>query len=512
MINKLKTALFSILPIIAFVLLIHLFVGKVDTNVLLCFLIGSVILIVGQAVFLTGIENSIEPMGEFVGGAVSTNKRFYIFLIFGLVFGLFSTIAEPDMQVFATKVVIAGFNINKFLFLIVAGFGVGAFISIALLRLAFKASLNIVLFISYLIVVVLAAFSSESGFCMSLDAGANTTGVVTSPFLLALGVGVARLTSSNKNSADEDSFGLIALSSVGPIIAVLILNIIINGSSAPDGVLLDNAHANTGVLVLIKSTLLDVAFSIIPLVVVFFVFEALFIKISRQEKKKLMLGSVITFVGFFLFLFGIELGLTSMGEAIGFVLGKTGSVVIISVITALLSFFIVFSEPSIRILSKKIEEVTNGTIRSTLVLVATGISIMLATVLVVLRIEYNISIWWYVGVVYGLAFLLMIIVPKMFSAVAFDSSGVATGTLTVAFIFPIMMGVSGGKDSFGVIAILTMVPILVMQVIGLMYILHVRVDNRVKRKMLVNLSKTEDKFSNVKKLKTHHELNYGSDI
>lgn len=506
MIKKLKTAAFSILPIIAFVLLIHFFVGKISTNILVTFLIGAVVLILGQAVFMVGIENSIEPMGGFVGGSVSTNKRFYIFIIFGLVFGVFSTIAEPDMQVFATKVASGGFGFGKFLFLIVAGVGVGSFISLALTRIVTRFNLNILLFISYAVIIVLAGFSSESGFAMSLDAGANTTGVVTSPFLLALGVGVARLVSSNKSSS-EDSFGLIALSSAGPIIAVLVLNLIVNGTADASVLAVSNVASeslNVGELAL--STLIDVAFSIIPLVVVFFVFEALFIKISRQEKKKLLLGSLITFIGFYLFLFGIELGLTGMGEAVGKVLKDSGNMVLISVITALLGFFVVFSEPSIRVLSRQIEDVTNRNIKSSVVLISTAVAIMLASVLVVLRLFYDISIWWYVGVIYGLSFILALFVPKLFTAIAFDSGGVATGTLTVAFIFPIISGVAGGGlDGYGSIAILTMVPILVMEVLGLVYVVQVQVDKRVARKILVSLSKTEDKFSNIKKLKAKHE-------
>lgn len=507
MIKKLKTATFSILPIVAFVLIIHFFVGSVNTGVLVNFLIGSVILIIGQSVFLTGIENSIEPMGEFVGGSVSTNKRFYIFIIFGLIFGVFSTIAEPDMQVFASKVIIMGFGFNKFAFLLVAGLGVGAFISISLLRIVTKFSLNLLLFISYAIVFVLAIFNSETAFGVGLDAGANTTGVVTSPFLLALGVGVARLTSSRQ--AADDSFGLIALSSVGPVIAVLILNLL-TGDVSQDVASVTSSNAmDSGVLSMVLEVFIDVAFSIIPLIIVFFVFEALFIKISKQEKKKLLFGSFITMVGFFLFLFGIEFGLTDMGEAIGVALGKTENILLIMFVTSLLGFFVVFSEPSIRVLSTQIEDVTNRNISSKVVMVATGLAIMLASIFVVLRIYFDISLWWFAGVVYGLAFVLSLFVPKLFTAIAFDSSGVATGTITVAFIFPIMIGLSGGGlNGFGTIAILTMVPCLVMEILGLVYAIQVKVDRRVAKKILLSLSKTEDKFSNIKNLKKRHEELY----
>ena len=498
MIKKLKTISLSLLPIFIFVLGIHFFVEQLETEVFWNFFIGGAILIVGQTIFLTGIEKSIEPMGEYIGNSVSSNKRFYIYVIFGIVFGVFATIAEPDMQVFAGTVVLAGFNVNKFVFLVVAGLGVGVFIAIALVRLALKFNLGITLLVSYLIVFVLAIFVEESSFAMGLDVGANTTGVVTSPFLLALGIGVASITSTGREKS-ENGFGFIALSSVGPMIAVLLLTLLTGG-------------AGTGSASVVKEyplwleTLIDVSFSIIPLVVVFFIFEALFIKISKQEKKKLLLGSLITFVGFFLFLFGINLGLTDMGVAIGAVLSHADSVAMSVLICALLGFLVVFSEPSIRILAEQIENATNRNIRSGLVVTAIAISVMISMALCVLRVVYDISFWWYAGIIYGLAFILMIFAPKLFVAIAFDSSGVATGTMVVAFLFPIMSGLAGNlSESFGMLATLCMTPIVIMEILGVVYRIVVRVETKKTTRILLRLSKTEDKFSNIKALKVRHE-------
>ena len=498
MIKKLKTISLSLLPIFAFVLIIHFFVEKIETEVFWNFFIGSLIVIIGQAVFLIGIEKSIEPMGEFIGNSTTTNKRFYVYIIFGVVFGVFATIAEPDMQVFAGQVVLAGFNVSKLVFLLVAGLGVGVFIALALVRVATKFSLRWTLFISYAVVIVLALFVNDSVFAMSLDVGANTTGVVTSPFLLSLGLGVASITSAGDRRS-ENGFGFIALSSVGPIIAVLIL-MLFTGRSTVGVSVVEQADP------LWLGTLKDVCFSIIPLVVVFFIFEAIFIKISKQEKKKLLLGSVIAFVGFYLFLFGINFGLSNMGKALGGVLRDVDSVVIVIMVCSLLGFLIVFSEPSVRILAKQIEDATNRNIKSWLVVTAIAISVMISMVICVFRITYEFSIWWCVGIIYGLAFVLMLFAPKLFVAIAFDSSGVATGTMVVAFLFPIMSGLSGNLiDSFGMIAILCMTPILVMEILGLVYKIEVNVEAKKTARILVRLSRTEDKFSNIKKLKEKHE-------
>lgn len=499
--KKLKTILFSVMPIVAFVLIMHLFVAKIQTEVFLHFFIGTAILILGEVVFLTGIENSIEPMGEFVGDSVSNNNRFIVYVIFGLVFGVFATIAEPDMQVFASSVVVAGFKVNKFLFLLVAGLGVGAFISLALVRVATKFSLVWTLVISYAIVFVLGAFAGETAFGVGLDVGANTTGVVTSPFLLALGVGVAGITSAGK-PRDEDSFGFIALSSVGPMISVLVLSLFVE-----QGEPLKSTAINSSPLWL--EVLKDVSFSIIPLVLVFFIFEAIFIKISKQEKKKLLLGSLITFVGFYLFLFGINFGLKGMGEALGGILRGFDNVVIVMMIAAILGFLIVFSEPTIKILGKKIEEVTNQNIKSPLVVTAIAVSVMISMALCVARIVFDVSIWWFVGIIFGLSFVLILFAPKLFVAIAFDSAGVATGTMTVGFLFPIMSGLSGSvADSFGMIAILCMTPILVMELLGVVYRITLEADNRRTNKILLRLSRTEDKFSNIAKLKKEYDSKF----
>ena len=498
MIKKLKTIGLSLLPIFAFVLIMHFFVQKIETEVFVNFFIGSFILIIGQVVFLTGIENSIEPMGEFIGNSVSSNSRFYVYIIFAIIFGIVSTVAEPDMQVFSSTVVVAGYNINKFLFLIVAGVGVGTFIAVALVRVALKFSFNITLFVSYLAVFVIAVFAGEEALGLSLDVGANTTGVVTSPFLLALGISVAKMVSGNKVK-DEDGFGFIALSSVGPVLTVSILMLFVGKTGAGVG----GQSLNSPLWL---ETLLDVSLSIIPLVVVFFIFEAFVIKISKQEKKKLLFGSFITFIGFYLFLFGINFGLGDMGEALGLILKGIDNPALISIICALLGFLIVFSEPSVRILANQIEEATNRNIRAPLVLTSIAISVMVAMAMCVVRIVYGFSIWWYVGIVYGLAFILMFFAPKLFVSIAFDSSGVATGTMAVAFLFPIISGLAGSvSGGFGMIAVLSMTPILVMEILGVVYRIVVRVDNRKTAKILLSLSRTEDKFSNMAKLKERHE-------
>ena len=507
MLQKLKAVSLSVLPIVAVVMLIHFTMYEFTSATILNFMIGLVLLILGQVVFLTGLDISIVPMGEFVGNSVNDKKRFYIYIIFGLIFGIVSTIAEPDFQVLVAKISVAGIGIPKWFILVGAGVGVGIMLAVGMVRIVMGHSLNLMLFIMYALLAVLSVFLSEKAFAISLDAGAGTIGVITSPFLLALGIGVAKIITHSRNTdSGAENFGLISLSATGSLVAMAILSLIFAENKA-------SAVSVGGTTSIWISILTDCVLSLLPLVIVFFIFEAFFIKISWHEKRKLLFGSVVTFVGFYMFLFGIEFGFSEMGYELGNALLVLNNKILTVVLCAVLGFFIVFCEPSIRNLAKQIEDVTNRNIRSGLVIIAIAFSVVISNVLCVLRIYYEFSIWWIFGIGYGLIFIIMPFVPKLFSAIAFDSGGVANGTLTVAFVLPIMMALAGNSATgFGTIGIMVMTPVLIIEILGLIY--KVLLDSEVKKsqRMLLRLSKTEDQFSNIEKLRIQHEREFGGRV
>ena len=503
MLQKLKSTTLSILPLIGFVLLVHFTMYKFSNTLLINFLLGCAILIVGQVIFLTGIDNSIVPMGQYVGNSVTDQKKFYIFVIFGFIFGVLTTIAEPDLQVLVGKITQAGFGIPKVLILIGAGVGVGALISLGLIRIVTKHSLGLVLFVLYAIITILAIFVDENSFMMCMDASACTTGVVTSPFLLALGIGVAKMVSANGKSSGEENFGLIALSSAGPIIIMLFLTIIFSGAGV------SSVTVESSVSSLFVETLKDVSFSLFPLFIAFFVFEMIFIKISKTERLKLSLCSLVTFIGLYLFLFGIQFGLSEMGSEFGKALASIDNLTLTIVICSFLGFSLVFCEPSIRILAGQIEEVTNRNLKIPFIMISMAISIFLSFGLIILQLYFQFSVWWIYGIIFGLVFALMPLVPKLFVAIAFDSSGVATGTITVAFIFPLMASLNPSAGGFGTLAIMGMVPILVLEILGLAFRINVDVETRKTQKLLLKLSRTEDKYSNIQELQKKHNQEFG---
>ena len=497
--ERLYPPLFAVVPIVIFVLVVHFFFYRFETRTLIYFLIAAATFIVGQIVFLYGIDSSIVKMGEYVGNSSNKLSKFFIVLIFGFIFGLLSTVAEPDLQVFAGEAVNSGFVVPKILLMFGAGFGVGAFISLALYRIISKIPLNVLLFGSYAVLFILAFFVDELSFATSLDIGSTTTGVVTSPFLLAIGMGVARMKPSSKDSR-EDNFGLIALSSVGPIICVLILSLVFKGR-------VQSASETAESLPLWLETLKDVSFSLLPLLAVFFVFEVIFIKIPWREIKKLILGSIITFIGFYIYLFSIEFGFVDLAREIGVFLGTTGSLIVVIFVCSLLTFFTCYSEPSIVVLGEQVEKVTNGNIKSKMVVTTIAISLVISISLAVLRLFFEISILYIAIPVFVLAFILSFFTSKTFTALAFDSAGIASGTLCVAFIFPILLGIgeSSVQFAYGAVAICSMIPIVVVQVFGIMYEITVKIEVKKTQKLLVSFSSTTDEFSNISALEIRHK-------
>lgn len=500
--KRMRSPLFAITPIVAFVLVVHFFFHRFETVTLVSFLVGSVIFVFGQVIFLLGLEKSLVPMGEYVGNSSDKLGKFFVILIFGFVFGLFSAIAEPDLQVFANSAIAEGFPVPRILFVFGAGFGAGTFIALALYRLTTKIPISVVIFGFYIIAFVLAIFVSEKNFSIALDASVTTMGVITSPFLLSLGVGVARMKGSSASNR-QDNFGLIAISAIGPFIMLLILAFIFRNSSAVASVGGDG-------LPLWLETLKDVSLSLLPLIGVFFVFEIIFIKISNREVKKLLLGSLVAFAGFFLYLFSIELGFVGMGEEIGKFLGSVGSAWVAVAVCSVFSFFICFSEPAVKILGEQVEKISNGNIKAKLVVTTIGISIVIAVFLSVFRVFFGISIWYFIIPIFSLAFILSFFASKTFTAIAFDSAGVAAGSLTIAFVFPIMLGMSAGSalsTAFGVVAICSMTPIVIVQIMGILYKISVKIESKREAKLLIRFSRTADKYSNIEALeKRHNEL------
>ncbi len=493
--KKLKEVLISILPIAAIILVLHFTICPFETKTLINFLIAVVLLSLGEVFFLTGVDSTIMTMGEMVGGSVNKVSKFCLFLLFAFLFGMFATIAEPDVQVFADQVIEVGaLTINKYALMFIIGAGVGLFIAFALLRILKHINLKFVLTGGVLLLFLIAAFVPDSFIAIAFDSGGCTVGIVTTPFLLSLASGVVE--KSSKNSIDN--FGVVGVASLGPVLAMLLLGLFVRGNGATTVV--ESMSYNIFVDVLYNT-----AMAIIPLVAVFYIFQILYLKLPKRKKLAMAVGVLVTFVGFYLFLFAINLGFTTAGAAMGEKLSSQSLWVII-LVYLVFAFAIVFTEPAIRVLGAQVESITQGNINRKIIIIGIAIAMMLAVVLSVLRVYYNFSIWYILGIGYGLAIILMLFSPSLFVSIAFDSGGVASGPISTAILLPAIRALAGSTaEGFGFIGILAVTPIIVVEFIGVIYNIKILGLKKNRQKVALRISYGAEKYSNMEKLEKRYK-------
>ena len=492
--KKLKEVLISVLPIVAIVLLLHFFVVKFDTTLLIHFFIATILLVLGEVFFLTGVDSTIMPMGQMVGANSSKVNNLALFLFYAFLFGMFATVAEPDCQTLAGEISRNGINISATALLFIIGAGVGLFVAFALLRIAKHVPIRIIFLVSFVAIFVMASFSNQSFLAIAFDSGGATIGIVTTPFLLALTSGIVNKNGKNSN----DNFGVIGIAGLGPVIAILILSLFLDGSSAE--VVAETSRFNIFVTVLYNTFM-----AIIPLVAVFYIFQIIYIKLPKKKKLSMVVGVLVTFVGLYMFLFSVNFGLLEMGSAIGKGLASK-NIFIILIIYAMFAFAIVFTEPAIRVLGAEIEAQTQGNINRKIVIIAIAIGVTLAVIMSALRIYFNLNIWYFLGIGYAVIAALMILCDPMFVAIAFDGGGVAGGPIGTALLMPSMIALSGtANGGFGFIALASMMPVLMLEIIGVCYNIKVKGISKNARKIFARISYGADKYSNMTKLEARYK-------
>lgn len=476
----------SVLPIGALVTLLALTVAPIDPMLLAQFWIGAVLLILGLAIFLMGADIGMQPMGEFIGSSLTRSRSLWFMSLSAFILGAVITVAEPDLQVLASQVnEVSGGLVGRYLLIACVSLGVGIFLVVAMLRIVFRVRLSTLLFILYGIVFAVAAFTSPDFLAVAFDSGGVTTGPMTVPFILALGVGVSAVRGGK--GAEDDSFGLVALSSIGPILSVLIMGIVYRNAAttAPEvktpeeGLLLPFLHA-------IPEILAEVAMALSPLLVIFIVFQLVRLKMPKKRFRKILTGLLYTCIGLTLFLVGVNAGLMPAGYELGTVLGKLEFNWILVPVGLLTGFSIVFAEPAVRVLNAEVERVTGGHIKRRAMLFTLSIGVALGVGLSMLRIVLGgISLWWYIIPGYLLALILSRFVPQVFVGIAFDSGGVASGPMTATFLLALCLGAAQVtnadvlRDAFGVVAMVAMMPLLAIQMLGLIYKINTA---RIKRR------------------------------
>ena len=471
--ENLRESTVSVLPIVVIVLLLCLTVAPVSADLLRCLLIGALFVIAGMGLFSLGAEASMTPIGNRIGTALTKTRNLPLILVVSFMLGFAVTIAEPDLQVLAETVP----HINNTVLLVTVGLGVGFFLAVCMLRIVTGVHLRWLLIAFYGIVFLLAAFAAPDFLSVAFDSGGVTTGPMTVPFILALGVGVSYIRSDAR--AEADSFGLVALCSIGPILAVLILSFFYTESSGTQELatasFTDTAAIGAAYLQGLPKYLGEMAVALLPIVGIFIIFQLLTLHMPRRNLLKIVIGILYTYIGLVLFLTGVNVGFSALGRVLGAELAAGWTRWLLIPLSMLLGWFIISAEPAVAVLEAQIEEVSAGTIPGSAIKTSLSIAIALAMGLSMLRVLTGISIMWFLVPGYLIALGLSFFVPDLYTAIAFDSGGVASGPMTATFMLQFMIGASsvvGGNplsDAFGVVAMVAMMPLISIQMVGVIY-------------------------------------------
>ena len=471
--EKLLEALQAVLPIVAIVLVLCFSIAPVSPSILLCFLLGAAMIIVGIMFFTLGAEMSMSPMGERVGAMLTKSRSVPLIIGVGFLLGFLITISEPDLQVLANQVP----SIPNMTLILSVAAGVGLFLVVAFLRMLLGIALPKLLVVFYGLIFVLAAFVPKEFLSVAFDSGGVTTGPITVPFIMALGVGVAAIR-SDRHAAD-DSFGLVALCSIGPILAVLILGIAFQASdSTYVPPILPNVSDSVELWQLfhegLPTYIKEIATSLLPIIAMFGVFQLAALRLDRRTLGRIGVGLAYTYLGLVLFLAGANIGFMPAGNYLGQVLAGQSFRWLLVPIGMLIGYFIVKAEPAVYVLNKQVEEVTDGAISASTMGAALSAGVSLSVGLAMVRVLTGISILWFLIPGYAFAIGISFVVPKLYTAIAFDAGGVASGPMTATFLLPLAQGACvtvGGNivtDAFGVVAMVAMTPLITVQLMGLM--------------------------------------------
>ncbi|MCM1254237.1 MAG: DUF1538 domain-containing protein [Clostridium sp.] len=472
--EKILESLSAVLPITGIVLLLSILLVPVKLGTMVMFMSGAVMLVVGMGFFQLGAEMSMTPLGEGIGVQISKTRKIVLICLIGFSMGAIITISEPDLQVLAGQVP----SIPNHILILTVAVGVGIFLALAIVRILFQINLSTILIVLYITVIGISLLIEKDFLAVAFDSGGVTTGPMTVPFIMAMGVGLASVR-GDKN-ASSDSFGLVALSSVGPVLAVLLLGCFYHPTQASYAA---SAVANVVTtrdvvwefLISIPPYIREVLVSLLPVAAVFVIFQLLSRRYLKRQVKRVLIGFIYTYIGLVLFLCGVNVGFAPVGSSLGNDIASASWKWLLVPIGMLIGYYIVKAEPAIQVLNHQVEDVTNGAVSAKSMNMCLSIGVSVSVGLAMLRVLTGLPIFWIVIPGYVIALLLSRLVPKMFVGIAFDSGGVASGPMTTTFLLPLCMGACdavGGNvmtDAFGVVALVALTPLIAIQIMGMVY-------------------------------------------
>lgn len=472
--EKFEEALKALLPILGIVLILCFTIAPVQPGILLLFLLGGALITVGMMFFTLGAELAMTPMGEKAGAKMASTRRLNIVLFLCFFLGFIITISEPDLQVLAEQVP----AVPNHILIIAVACGVGFFLVVSALRMLFSCALSPLLVGFYILVFFMAFQIPEDFLAVAFDSGGVTTGPITVPFIMALGIGFAAVRSDRH--AENDSFGLVALCSIGPILAVLLLGLLYHpsdtGYTPPSLPVIENSRELWHYFMHgFPKYMKEIAFSLLPIILFFAVFQFFALRLKKKKLLRITVGLIYTYIGLVLFLTGANTGFMPAGNYLGQTLAGFPYRWILIPIGMIIGYFIVKAEPAVYVLTEQVEEITSGAIPGKAMSISLSLGVACSAGLSMIRVLTGISIFWFILPGYAIALILSFFVPKIFTAIAFDSGGVSSGPMTATFLLPFAMGACqtvGGnivRDAFGIVAMVAMTPLITIQILGAVY-------------------------------------------
>ena len=480
LLKKFKEVFSAVSPIVLFVILLSFILESVSGILLVQFLLGALAIMLGMSILLFGIEMGVLPFGNHMGKSFLKSNALWFIIVVGFLLGFFVNIAEPDLQVVAVQVAsVMGGHIPMFTILIAVSVGTGLMLVVGIARIAKRIPLNVVFAVTYGVIMILAVFSSSDMLAIGFDTSGATTGALTVPLVLALSLGVATMNKDSKAS-EEDSFGMVGIMSTGAPLGVLILNLFVKTEGVTGSLKVHHADTNSLLspfIAEIPKVALESLIALLPIVILLFIFQRILFRLPSRSFRKMLAGFLYTYIGLVIFLVGVNAGFMNVGNIIGHSLASYDQKMILVGVGFFLGMLVILTEPAVYILTQQIEGVTSGYIKKKTVLLSLAIGVALAVSLSMLRIVVpGIQLWHYLLPGFVISIALTFFVPKLFVGIAFDSGGVASGPMTATFVLAFAQGASDAMehsnlltDSFGVISMVAMTPLIALQVLGLIY-------------------------------------------
>ena len=443
------------MPIVVLDFILNFFVG-LASNLLIKFVLGSLGVIVGLSIFLSGVDLSISKIGSMMGDFLARFDKIIKVVLFGIFIGFVISMAEPDLLILANQITQA-IGLSPWLIVAIISIGVGIMIAMGLFRIFKEISISRLMWIVYVLIFALMYLVNDTGHAIAFDASGATTGAMTTPFIIALGLGVANL---KGDYSEDNSFGLVGIASTGPIIAGLLMSLSV-GENNFEIQAADHGSA-------LMSGLKNASFAIVPIALVFIIMNAKYFKLSKYELTEILLGLLYTYMGLIIFLTSVEAGFMELARVLGEGLRESKFLPLIGFVMGLV---VVLAEPSVAVLSEQVEDVTGGSIKRKSILRALSIGVASAVMLAIIRINSeNFALWMVIVPGFLISLLLSLKIPQIFVGIAFDSGGVASGPMTATFILAFCQGLAGNvADGFGVISFVAMMPVLTIMILGYLY-------------------------------------------